>query len=81
MEQIAQRLVGIMTAIREEEKNNVTFILGCTELSLIDKTGFYEYEFVDPLEVAALLAILKSGKAIHENKLKYDYRILRMMKD
>ncbi len=77
MNQIAQRLTDIMTAIREQEEGNVTFILGCTELSLIDKSGFYKYEFVDPLEIAALLSILKSGRNIHENKLKYNYKILK----
>ena len=77
MDEIAQQLIDIMSKIREEENGNVTFILGCTELSLIDKTGFYEYEFVDPLEIVALLSILRSGRNVHENKLKYDYGILK----
>lgn len=78
LEELSLRLKNIIdrTSFKDDK---TTYILACTELSLLDKKVLKEYNIVDALEVLVLLSIAKSGKLLAENKLCYNYDIIKNM--
>lgn len=56
---LAQKLVQIMKQI-----GDYTFILACTELSILDKSYFSDISFVDAMDILAMLLVQKSGYKI-----------------
>lgn len=56
---LAQRLAQIMRNIGE-----YTFILACTELSILNKSYFSGISYVDAMDILAMLLVLKSGHKI-----------------
>lgn len=77
MAKLVDEVACVMECLQNESSDELVFILGCTELSLLNKTKFQKFNFIDPLEILGLVAILKSGGKIQENKLAYDYNVIK----
>ena len=54
-----------------------TYLLACTELSVLDKRCFEGFSVVDAMDVLALSAIAVSGKRIKMGSMNYDESIIR----
>lgn len=76
LNEMAIKLKNIMDKIANQHEKPITFILACTELSIVNKEYFKGHTVVDALEISALLSILKSNKQIIKNKLNYDYKVI-----
>ena len=77
MDKLVNEVTLVMQKLQNQCREEVVFILGCTELSLLNKAKFENFNCIDPLEIVGLIAILKSGGVLHENKLRYDYDAIK----
>lgn len=62
-----------------EQIGNYTFILACTELSILDKSLLGEACVVDEMDILAMVLVNKSGYDIGMLHEGYDEKIIRMM--
>ena len=62
-----------------EQIGNYTFILACTELSILDKSLLGEACVVDAMDILAMVLVNKSGYDIGMLHEGYDEKIIRMM--
>ena len=77
MDELAEEFTFLMKELQKQAGEDIVFILGCTELSLLDKTKFKKFHYIDPLEILGLVAILKSGGRLQMNKLPYEYDVIK----
>lgn len=68
---MAQKLAQIMKNLGE-----YTFVLACTELSVLDKSYFRGISYVDAMDILAMLLVLKSGYKIKVVNEIYDKKII-----
>lgn len=71
---IAVQLSDLMKRI-----GDYTFILACTELSILDKSLLGEASVVDAMDILSMMLISKSGYNIRMVNNNYDEKIIRMM--
>ena len=75
IEQLSRRLAAVMgrTARACEE---VTYVLACTELSVLDKRFFSAFSVVDAMDILALVSIEVAGKKMSVGSLPYDGKLI-----
>lgn len=56
-----------------------TFILACTELSILDKSLLRQTSLIDAMDVLSMMLVNKSGYDIRVVDKRYDEKIIRMM--
>lgn len=73
-QEVALQLSALM-----EQIGNYTFILACTELSILDKSLLGQASVVDAMDILAMMLVNKSGHDIGMLHESYDEKIIRMM--
>ena len=81
MDELVDELVLLMKNLKDQSDEEMVFILGCTELSLLNKTKLEQFNYIDPLEILGLVAILKSGGRLQMNKLPYEYDVIKAISE
>lgn len=62
-----------------ERIGDYTFILACTELSILDKSLLGQTSVVDAMDILSMMLVNKSGHHIRVVDKSYDEKIIRMM--
>lgn len=72
--EIALQLSDLMKRI-----GDYTFVLACTELSILDKLLLRQTSLVDAMDILSMMLVNKSGHHIRVVDKSYDEKIIRMM--
>lgn len=73
---LSNQLTRVMDRVRCQNRD-VTFVLACTELSVLDKNIMNPYEVVDAMDVLALSSIYMAGYKWRLDGMNYDEEILK----
>lgn len=71
--------ITLQLADMMEQIGDYTFILACTELSILDKSLLRRVSIVDAMDILSMMLINKSGHKIRMLNSNYDKKIIRMM--
>ena len=71
---IALQLANLMELI-----GDYTFILACTELSILDKSLLGQVSIVDAMDILSMMLVNKSGHHIRVVDNRYDEKVIGMM--
>lgn len=78
---INKNIMNIIERISERNRNTC-FVIGCTELSLLEFNNNNGYRIIDALDILAIAAVIRSGKKINEGNITVELEsMLKIIKE